>query len=371
VRRLPEDSSRSPYFVNAWLDAAAIGGLSIAVFAGLRLLFNRPATPVVFQAAAVLSVFVNYPHFSATVYRLYQRTDNVKQFPITSLVLPLLLAGAVTACLWQPETIAPYFVTLVLVWSAYHYSGQTIGITLLYARRNGFQIGRRERLAVSAFVYATFIGTFADPFNNNVTTQFGVTIPVMHFPSWFYASLVAAMGAGAGVFLYSVVAHCRSRRCMPPLMMLLPAVTQFVWFMPGRHTAMFFPFIPLFHSLQYLYIAWAMQMGLRLGGAAGVRTGRTVTRESLRWALSNYVGGILLFIALPWLPFWVNLPTATVAGVMLAAVNMHHFFVDGVIWKLRDTAVTSPLMMNIADWDYPQAVLARPDVRRAPELALT
>lgn len=338
-----------------WLDATLIGGLSIAVFGALRLLFNQPATPVVFQTAAILSVFVNYPHFSATIYRLYERTDNIRQFPVTSLGLPLLLAGAVAACLWQPESIAPYFVTLVLIWSAYHYSGQTIGITLLYGRRSGFQMARGHRLALSAFVYSTFIGTFADPFNNTSITQYGVIIPVMHFPTWFYAGLVASMCAGAAVFLCAVVAYCRSHRCMPPLMILLPAATQFVWFVPGRHTAMFFPFIPLFHSLQYLYIAWAMQMGLRLGG---VGAGCTVTRESLRWMFCNYVGGILLFIALPWLPFWIDLPTATVAGIVLAAVNMHHFFVDGVIWKLRDSAITSPLLMNIEDWNRPHAALA-------------
>jgi len=30
-------------------------------------------------------------------------------------------------------------------------------------------------------------------------------------------------------------------------------------------------------------------------------------------------------------------------------VNVHHFFVDGVIWKLRDSSNSSALMINIAE----------------------
>ena len=162
--------------------------------------------------------------------------------------------------------------------------------------------------------------------------------------------MIGVMCAGAAVFLWFVFAWCRSRRRVLPPIVLLPAAAQFVWFMPGRETAMFYEFVPLFHSLQYLYIAWAMQLGLRLSEPADASVPRTVVNESMRWGLRNYVGGMLLFIALPWTLLWVDLPMATIAGVVLAAVNIHHFFVDGVIWKLRNTADTSPLMMNAADW---------------------
>jgi hypothetical protein len=38
---------------------------------------------------------------------------------------------------------------------------------------------------------------------------------------------------------------------------------------------------------------------------------------------------------------------AFVTGVILSAVQIHHFFVDGVIWKLKSPAVSSPLMVNL------------------------
>lgn len=340
---------RSPYFVNAWLDAAVIGGLSIVVLGIMTLVSDGEKTAMTIQAAALLGVFVNYPHFSATIYRLYQSSENVRQFPVTSFGLPLLLTGAVTASLWQPETVAPYFVALFLFWSPYHYSGQTIGITMLYARRSGFEIGRRQRLALSAFVYSTFIVSFANPRILEPVIRYGVVVPVIRFPVWFDLVMTTVMYGGAAAFLWFAFSWCRSRKCMLPPIILLPAVTQFVWFFPGKQTATFYEFVPLFHSLQYLYIAWAMQIGLRAARGDAQETG-TVFRESARWALRNYAGGMLLFIALPWLLFWVDVPMVTVAGIVIAAVNIHHFFVDGVIWKLRNKTTAAPLMMDISDW---------------------
>ena len=41
------------------------------------------------------------------------------------------------------------------------------------------------------------------------------------------------------------------------------------------------------------------------------------------------------------LPFYI--------GVTIIAVQIHHFFVDGVIWKLKRKSVSSPLMVNLHD----------------------
>ncbi len=347
---LSEHSKRPPYFVNAWLDTAMIGGLSIAVFAALHLGIGDEPQPRVLYVVAALSIFANYPHFSATLYRLYQSPENVRQFPVTSIGVPLLLIGAIAACLWQPAWVAPYFVTLFLVWSPFHYSGQTIGLTLLYSRRSGLEVGRWHWMALSAFVYATFIVSFAHPRNVEPVVRYGVTIPIIHFPQWFDWIAMTTMFVSAAALLHLAYTWYRSHKRIPPLIIFIPALAQFVWFLPGKQTAAFFEFVPLFHSVQYLYVAWAMQIGLRLTGTDAAGAPRSVLNETLRWGLRNYIGGMLLFIALPWMLFWVDLPFVTSAGIVTAAVNIHHFFVDGVIWKLRNTTRASPLMLSVADW---------------------
>ena len=352
--RADENPSRSLYFLNWWLDAAAIGGLSIVAFVVARLFAGGgERTLEIAQAAAILSVFVNYPHFSATVYRLYESRDSARQFPVTSYGLPFVLLAAVAASLWQPELVAPYFILLFLIWSPYHYSGQTLGITMIYARRAGFGIGQWQRFALSTFIFSTFVVALVHRQRVEPTGSYGVIWPAIAFPDWFEPVVTTAMWAGAAVFLWFIIGWCRARRQMLPPIVLLPAVSQYVWFMPGMQTAAFYEFVPLFHSLQYLYIAWAMQVGLHVGREGQERSWRSIRAVSVKWGLWNYVGGISLFIALPWLFFWVPLPMALIAGVLIAAVNIHHFFVDGVIWKLRHAPSTSPLMTNVADLAAP------------------
>src|SRR5437868_11636285 len=180
----------SLYFVNVWVDTASIGGLSILTAVILALFSDASEFGVVSSAVFPLALLVNYPHFSATVYRLYQNPENLREFPVTAIGLPVLLVGVVAAGLYQPELIAPYFVMLYLLWSPYHYSGQTVGLTLVYARRAGFRIGRRERLALSSFVFSAFVcgavrmqqGVSHD----GLIDLNGLLVPAFTFPPWMY-----------------------------------------------------------------------------------------------------------------------------------------------------------------------------------------
>jgi hypothetical protein len=350
-------TSRPLYFVNGWLDLAVIGGLSIAVFAVARIFFGGPASREIGQAAAVLSVFVNYPHFSATLYRLYENPDNVRRFPLTAIALPVLLIGAIAASLAWPDLVAPYFILLFVLWSPYHYSGQTVGITMIYARRAGIPIGRPQRTALSIFVFATFVASLTSR-RGGPRELYGFTLPAIPLPDWFAAAVTTAMWGAGAVFLWFIIQWCRDNRRLPPPIMLLPPVAQYVWFMPGSGSGLFYELVPLFHSLQYLYIAWAMQVGSRVGQEGRDRSWRSIRTETTRWALWNYFGGMALFIGLPWLFFWVSVPMVTVTGIVIAAVNIQHFFVDGVIWKLRSPSVSSPLMMNIVDLSAPARPVA-------------
>src|SRR5690348_18144989 len=82
--RVRSASASRLYFVNCWVDWLALGGLSIltvTVLVGLgETGHNAIVTPVLFP----LALIVNYPHFSATLYRLYQNPDNLHEFPVTA-----------------------------------------------------------------------------------------------------------------------------------------------------------------------------------------------------------------------------------------------------------------------------------------------
>lgn len=347
----PAGSSPAPrlYFVNAWVDFLVIGGFSALLFAAFLPLRGKLALPYLLQTAAFLWWLGNWPHFAATSWRLYHTKENYSQYPGTAFVIPVILIVLVAASLMSPQVIAPYFVKLMLIWSPYHYSGQTVGITLIYARRAGLTVGWMERWALNGFVYGTyFFSTLsAEVGDPKVLHYHGIMYKTLGLPPILTQIALAGMVLSAAALAICLVRRCLIGRKMLPPIILLPALAQFLWFILGPKIPSFRVFVPFFHSTQYLLIAWVMQLKEVMDAKKASPSKSFVFRESGRWFAGNFALGAALFWALPHLfaaPGW---PIDITRPVIFAAIQIHHFFVDGVIWKLKNPKVASPLMVNI------------------------
>lgn len=351
------------YFVSPLVDFACIGGASILTFAALAVVYQAGAVQAtwVWTAAAVLTWVCNYPHFAATCHRLYQSKENVAQYPFTAFVVPPLVVAGMAASFAMPNTVAPYFVKLFLLWSGYHYCGQAVGITLVYARRAGFAIGRLERLALSGFVFGTYLLSVARSETAAGTySYYGISYPTFRLPQ--YAAILAGYGmwmCGA-LFLVFVVYWCAANRRVLPPVVLLPAASQLLWFVVGSGDPNFNALVPFFHSLQYMLIAWSMHLKEKMDTQGIEPSRRYVARESLRWgALIVGVGGFLFWMLPHALASSTGFGYQLAAPIVLAGVQIHHFFVDGVIWKLKNPKVGSPLLVNIEQLVRPSGAQAR------------
>jgi hypothetical protein len=346
----------SLYFISGPVDYAMIGGLSIVTYILLRLLYTDVRTNEVIMLGIQLAWIVNWPHFSATNYRLYHSVDNIRQYPITALVIPWVVLAGTIGSMASPAIVAPYFVKLFMIWSPYHFSGQTVGITMIYARRAGFMVGKLERLALSGFVFGTYLTTLARAeVDIKGSEYYGLQIPGLGIPPVVPVVFEVAMYLFGLLFAGLAVRWCvQNKRVLPPIV-LLPAVAQYIWFLPGASYYSFVEFVPLFHSLQYMLIAWSMQMKEKMDQRKIQPSAGYVVSESTRWGVLNIIGGGMLFKGIPVLLAMGGTNEALATGIIAAAVQIHHFFVDGVIWKLKRTTVSSPLMMNIADLVTPPA----------------
>ena len=338
------------YFVNPFVDYGMIGVFSIIAFLALRLLYTGERTDSVVTLAAQAAWIVNWPHFSATSYRLYHSPDNMKQYPLTALVVPFVVLAGVFGAFASPGVVAPYFIKLVSIWSPYHFSGQTLGISLIYARRAGFQVGKAERFCLSSFIYGTFIAqtirfeTGSQNFNDS-----GIDYPSIGLPAWAATAAHAWVAVAGAALLFLIARWCMANKRILPPIVLLPALTQFVWFMPGSDWLSFAEFVPFFHSVQYMLIAWSMQLKEKMDLNRIPPSGTYVASESARWGLSNFAGGALLFWGIPHIVAGSGVPLAFSTAVIVSGVQIHHFFIDGVIWKLKRKTVASPLMVNIEE----------------------
>ena len=312
--------SRGLYFVSPLVDASVIGGASIVAYAVLWAIRERVAMETIYATSSALLVLVNWPHFSATCFRLYHSRANVAQYPMTAFAVPFIILAGVWASFVEPDAVAPYFVKLYLIWSPYHFSGQTLGISLLYARRAGVRFSPRERFALAGFIYGTFLlPTMRFEAGLGSSEYYGIAFPTLSLPAWA-PQLALAWLSLCGLGLLAMVVR---RRALPPAIIFLPAFTQFVWFVPGSQLGAFNEFIPMFHSLQYLFIAWTLQLKERLDFDEIAPSRRYVLWESVRWLLMNRRRAFALRNVAA--PVWLD-----TAFALFCRRPVHHFFVDGV-----------------------------------------
>jgi hypothetical protein len=103
----------------------------------------------------------------------------------------------------------------------------------------------------------------------------------------------------------------------------------------------------MFHGAQYLFVSWFLHLQeRRLEGAPRSLAG--AAKETARWGGWSLAGYLVLFLALPkLLSELTGLSFFFTTAVFTGGVQLHHFFVDGVIWRLRTPhlgkAMTAPL----------------------------
>ncbi len=341
---------RRLYFVNGPVDFLFIGGASVITFVLMAMFYPAERTPEVISMAVLLMWIINWPHFSMSTYRLYQSRAHVRQYPFTAYVIPWIVIGGMVLSFVYPDDVAPFFVKIFILWSPYHFSGQTIGITLIYARRAGVRVGPWERRALNWFIYGTFlVSSIRAEVSRDGSNYYGIVYPGIGVPQWVVTATEYAFWASALLFAALVILRCYRNRRLIPVIVLVPAVAQYVWFVQAIYMPSFQEFVPMFHSMQYMLIAWSIQLAEKLELRRIEPSRSYVGGETARWGLINLAGGIALFVLLPKIGVFAGYAPLFCEGVIAAGVQIHHFFVDGVIWKLRRENVSQPLMMNIGD----------------------
>jgi tetratricopeptide (TPR) repeat protein len=293
-----------------------------------------------------LAFFFNYPHYMATLYRAYHRPDDFNRYRIftvhiTGLVLlTLLLSHFYVSAL-------PWIFTLYLTLSPWHYSGQNYGIFMMFARRAGAAPTEKQRQSLYlAFLFSyliLFLSFHGAPSHDPLFISIGI-------PSRVAAILVAPLTLGFiafSVYGLSGVAEQVGWKALIPSLTLFS--TQFVWFL--LPTALSFGerlqipqsrystgVLAVMHSAQYLWIT------------SYYAKREASTEGNTNWKPIAYfafliLGGIALFVPGPWLASRIFHHDFTTSFLIFTAlVNLHHFILDGAIWKLREGRIAAVLL---------------------------
>jgi tetratricopeptide (TPR) repeat protein len=342
----PPSRIQSPWIYRPWIDLTVGCGAWSAplLLAGFYFAnsYGR-GWSVAFYFLALLS---NYPHFMATVYRAYHTRDEFEKYRIYTVHVALLLAVAgVVTHVWYG--LLPWIFTLYICWSPWHYTGQNFGLLMMFARRAGVSPTEAERRALRLSFVASYIllmlsfhtGASGDAMILSLGLAAKFTLPAR--------AVLAVFFVGASAWALTSLARRSNFRTILPVLTL--TVTQFLWFLlpavielvSGREipqTRYNSGLLAVLHSTQYLWITSYYQK--KEARAAG----------DPHWSFSRYLvtliaGGIALFIPGPWIVSRIfHADFASSFLTFTALVNIHHFILDGAIWKLRDSRIAALLL---------------------------
>ncbi len=346
-------AAAQPWIYGPWLDIIVGCGAWSAPLLMVATVAGASNSPAWGNAFYFLALIFNYPHFMATVYRAYHTREDFTRYRIYTLHFTALLA--LTAVLAHTSfRLVPWIFTLYICWSPWHYAGQNFGLLMMFLRRRGARVEPGDRRLLRwAFIasYAMLMVSFhAGPSNDALILSLGLP---------YKLALPAELILGGAFIALSAVAFAHLNRSSgsshlnesggPLLPALVLLFSQFLWFvlptlfqlLSGMHipqTRYSSGILAVLHSTQYLWItSYYQRREAKASGEPG-------------WRISAYfgtlvAGGVALFICGPWLVSYAFRFDFTVSFLIFTAlVNIHHFILDGAVWKLRDKRVAALLI---------------------------
>jgi tetratricopeptide (TPR) repeat protein len=350
-------SLQSEWIYSPWLDLiVGCGAWSapLLLISYFSLASSTRTWSVVFYA---LALFFNYPHYMATIYRAYHRAEDFHKYRVFTVhITGLVVLTLLLSHFWL--RLLPWIFTIYLTWSPWHYSGQNYGLFMMFARRAGADPDKSCRRALySAFIVSyliLFLGFHTGASSDPLFLSLGIP-PVIS--RWEQVILCVAFVI-LSVFGLSRLARETGWKKLIPSLTLFSS--QFLWFLlPSAISLIKGLAIPqnryssgvlaVMHSAQYLWITsyYARREATReqSEGAPSLAGKAAGHWRPLAYFGILILGGIALFVPGPWLASRAFHHDFTASFLIFTAlVNIHHFILDGAIWKLRDGRIASLLL---------------------------
>lgn len=320
-------------------------------------------------------LFTGLPHYGATLERVFSTPETRQRYGRYALIFSVIV-GSVFLFSVMSGRGGSQLVTLYLTWSPWHYAAQNFGLVMMFLRRAETEISTQFRFLIRTSFVLSFLLVFV---NIHRSSSASVTDPLYAAPSARDAvrftplgipeSLTPMLLVGFGVaylvvtslVIVNILRNTPAGRRLPALALIfsqcgwfvLPVVvSQFVpfWFSPRGPTVFAFTWIAIAHSVQYLWIS------LHFARISG-RVTNSKRSLGLYFTLAIFAGSMIwvfpvLFSAKGGL---ARMPHESGLDLLVAAaVNLHHFLLDGVIWKLRDAPIRKALVDGQTAIDEPR-----------------
>jgi hypothetical protein len=331
--------------ISPFVDTLCTGGLSLLVLVPLLIAGRSDALILDPRLQAWIGALVNMPHFLASYRMVYRTRDSIRAHPWAAIYVPTLLVicciGAVVASRWTDIPVSA-LLTISSTYLAWHYTGQAWGMTATFTFLDGNPFNQRERRLVRGSLIILMAWHVVWFYHLGYEHYIDIT-PV-------YKALTALSAIALAMGLTGFTLHKARTGRIAPLRAWIPWIAIFVWY--GAMARVGLPalfIVQIAHALQYLIFPVRVEVN---------RTQRTASRDAVVTHMAVYLvvllaGSIVAAILLPLgamavVTIWLgSRPGELVALAISSFFNIHHYFTDGVVWKLRNPAVRQDLFGHL------------------------
>ena len=348
------------FLFNPVSDFLTFGGLSLLLLPLLMLLDGDRYRAAFLVGTTALAHFVNNPHFGSS-YVLFYRGFARKAFTpaigrtmqmrylFAGLVAPMTLVAILAFGIVSRDLqLLGYCGNALALFVGWHYTKQGYGLLMVDCalKRRFFSEVDKKLLLVNA--YAVWLGSWIY-FNHTAAKSelWGIEYFAFGFPEWLAQGGVAIAAGSTVTTAWMLFKVWRTRGALPVNGVIAYGVSLYLWLAFVTINPLWLLLTPALHSLQYLAVVARFETNYATANFARavpstgsvLRRGKTRIAHLREFAIVSIVLGALGFWLAPLaMSAAMKQPQAALgAGVFLFAawifVNVHHYFMDNVMWR--------------------------------------
>ena len=326
-----------------------LGGGSLLTCVAFWIFFDRSMSiNTISQVAFALAFAINHPHFMSSYVLLYNDfSKNIfrqARYFWAAVIVPIFLSAFLAFALGFGRTQwLGYAINSMYFLVGWHYVKQVFGcIIVTSARRRLYYQSWERRLMLGNLISLWAISFLQSQTSRPSFTFYGIVYSgLMLDPTLLKLAYAAVTISACAV----VAMHLRKyiyEGVRPTYGGMVAHLSLYVWYLPTFAHPGYAYFIPLFHSLQYLAFVWtfkANQVSAQLRGLNVVETRNGWVSQFISWGVTATALGALAFELVPKgldAQAWIGAPdmgTSPFLVGFLLFINIHHYFIDNVIWK--------------------------------------
>jgi hypothetical protein len=299
---------------------------------------------------------INDPHFAVT-YLLFYREARARalgnafvpaqraRYILAGFIVPVVIgAWAIAGLVTKSPLLLGRLTDLMFFLVGWHYCKQGFGVLMVLAARRGISFLPRERWVLLGHAFAGWIFAWSTPYDpgREVEVKGVVYTTIAQPPALSRVSQIAFLASLVALVVVLALKWRREKRLpiFTPMVGFLCAV--WAWTIFSSVDPLVLYVIPALHSVQYLYFVYLLE-----GNEAREREREPWFERSAKVRLGILVAsslglGWILFHGAPWAlddtvarrpALWAALGPTPYMAAINAFVNIHHYFMDHVIWR--------------------------------------